>query len=413
MKRIRAYRNYIILFVFVVAAFIAYKIIDNVPAMAAALSTLAGILSPFLTGFVIAFVLSIPMNRIEKWLKNSKKAFLNRHTRGIAVAVCYILLIALVGGTLAFVIPPLTRSLIDLIGKLPSYYAAAKEWINSLAADGKIAGFTLALPEEFSAAKLLSDIDLSALSTYAQGVFAFGSGIVNLFLSLIISIYMLLSKESLIGSLKRLVRVVTPRRASTVLIKYTDLISDTFYKYIYSQLVDALIIGVACVITFLIARVPYAALLGIAVGLANLIPYFGAIISGVCVVLICLLSGNLAQAIVVAILILVIQQTDCNLIQPKIIGVNVGIKPIYVLLAITVGGGLFGVPGMILGVPVVAVLKTMLSDFIRFREGQMAKASSKRKGGAAPSAQEAAADREADAETDLEADADENPEAEA
>ncbi|MGI6270678.1 MAG: AI-2E family transporter [Candidatus Howiella sp.] len=371
MKRIKEYRNYIVLFVFVVAAFIAYKIIDNVPAMATALSTLVGILSPFLTGFVIAFVLSIPMNRIEKLLKKSKKAFLIHHTRGVSVAIVYVLLIALVGGTLAFVIPPLARSLIDLIGKLPAYYAQAVAWVDSLTVDGKIAGFTLALPEEFSVASLLSGVDLSALSTYAQGVFAFGSGIVSLFLSLIVSIYMLLSKESLIGSVKRLVRVVTPKRAAAVLIKYTDLISDTFYKYIYSQLVDALIVGLACVIGFLIAGVPYAALLGIAVGLANLIPYFGAIISGVCVVLICLLSGNPVQAIIVAVLIVVIQQVDCNLIQPKIIGVNVGIKPLYVLLAITVGGGLFGVPGMVLGVPVIAVLKTMLSDFIRFREEKM------------------------------------------
>lgn len=371
MKRIKEYRSYIVLFVFVVAAFVAYKIIDNIPALASGLSTLANILSPFLTGFIIAFILSIPMNKIEKLLKKSKSVFINRHTRGIAVAIVYILLVALVGGTLAFVIPPLTRSLIDLISKLPSYYSQAVAWINSLTVDGKIAGLTLSLPENLSVADLLSGIDLSALSTYAQGVFAFGNGIVNLFLALIISIYMLLSKETLIGSVKRLIRVLIPRRAAAILIKYTDLVSDTFYKYIYSQLVDALVVGCACVIGFLIAGVPYAALLGIAVGLANMIPYFGAIISGACVVLICLLSGNLIQAVVVTVLIIVIQQIDCNLIQPKIIGVNIGIKPIYVLLAITVGGGLFGVPGMVLGVPVIAVLKTMLTDFIHFREKKL------------------------------------------
>lgn len=376
MRKIKKYRNYIVLFIFAVLTFIAFKIIENVPLWVSALSTLASVLSPFVIGFVIAFIMSIPMNPLERFLKKRKNKFISKHTRGIAVAIVYFLLVALVGITLAFIIPPLTRSLIDLINRLPEYYSNAMAYLESIAVDGKIAGITFTLPESLSLDSFLSGIDLGALSTYAQGVFAFGSSVVNVFIAVIVSVYMIMSKESLTATLKRIVKAFTPRRAASVITRYSALIRDTFYKYIYSQLLDALIVGTACVISFTIIGVPYSALLGIAVGLANLIPYFGAIIGGVCVVLISLLSGEPIRALIVAIVIIVIQQVDGNLIQPRIVGDNVGIKPIYVLLAITVGGGLFGVTGMIIGVPCIAVLKTVIADVIRFKEEHMPEASS-------------------------------------
>lgn len=371
MKKMKQYRSYITLFCFIIAALVVYKIIDNVSFWLSAVSTVVSVLLPFVYGFIIAFVLYIPVRKIESLLKIRENSAPARHARGISVAVVYIVALAILGATIFFAIPPLAKNLIELIGKLPAYYDNAVNYIKSFAVDGKIAGISVSVLDDFTLSKLLSELDMGAISTYAQGVFAFGSGVVRSCIAVIVSVYMLLSKESLTASVKRILFVFVPKKAAGVIEKYTLIICDTFYKYIYSLLLDALIVGAACVIAFSIVGVPYAVLLGIAVGVSNLIPYFGAIISGASVALITLMSGSPVKALIVIILIIVIQQIDGNIIQPKIVGVNVGIKPIYVLLAITVGGGLFGVGGMVVGVPVVAVLRTVLADVIQFKESRV------------------------------------------
>ena len=142
---------------------------------------------------------------------------------------------------------------------------------------------------------------------------------------------------------------------------------DIFYKYLYGALLDALLVGVVVSIGLLVFRVPYAVLLGLLLGLMNLIPYFGAIIGGIGVVLCTLLTKNIYAAIGVAIYVVVIQQVDGNIIQPRIVGGSVGLRPIYVLLAITLFGGLFGFWGILLGVPLMAVLQMLVKDAIALR----------------------------------------------
>ena len=149
---------------------------------------------------------------------------------------------------------------------------------------------------------------------------------------------------------------------------YLHKTAKIFYGYARSQLLDALVVGVLATIGFLLARMPNPVALGIMLGLMNIIPYFGAIIGGVIAVLIALISGNLYGALFIGIYILVMQQIDANIIQPRIVGQTVGLKAIYVLLGITVCGGLIGFWGILLGAPVMAVVQLLVTDHIKAKK---------------------------------------------
>lgn len=370
MRKMKKYREYFVLFFFVLAAIVAYKLVDRIDVLFRALSTLLSVVSPFITGLLIAFILYIPVKKLEGLIQRVKYPVIAKRSRGISVAAVYLLTVGLIALLLVFVLPALAKSLMDLIYRLPEYANKAINLAKTYVPEDLIDYDTLL--SYFTVEKVLSYIDMNQLSTYAQGVFKVGSTVVDIFISAIISVYMLLSKESLQGMVKRVLYVFVPKKGADLLVKYTGIVADVFYKYIYSQCLDALIVGIACAIAFSIVGVPYGVLMGLMVGLSNLIPYFGAIITGVFTVVLTLLSGGLIQAIITTVLIVVIQQVDANILQPRIVSSNIGIKPLYVLFAITVGGGLFGVGGMIIGVPIVAVLKIMIENLIEYTEQRKA-----------------------------------------
>lgn len=365
------YRRYITAFLFVAACIVIYKTIDNIDLILSGISIVFSVLTPFIIAFVLAFILYVPTGNVERLLKKTKKQFLFKHARGISVSSVYIALLLLLSVLLSFVIPPIIGSLVDLLSNLPDYYDNAIQYVKeNISTDSKIFGnFDLsAFLDSITIQKFFEGFDLTQLKTYAQGVFAAGSAIVTFFIAVVVSVYMLLSRESLIATIKRVSSLFLSDNRKSILGTYLQRIGKIFYGYIYSQAFDSLIVGTFCVIAFSIAGMRYAVLMGILVGLANLIPYFGAIISGVGVVLLSLLTDNVFTAIIAAVIILVVQQVDGNFLQPRIVANKVGIQPLYVLFAITVGGGLFGVIGIYLGVPTMAVVRMLLNDYLDYRE---------------------------------------------
>ena len=215
-----------------------------------------------------------------------------------------------------------------------------------------------------------SQLTADRIFSYFQGILNFTTSLLDIFMALIISVYMLLGRESLIRAVKAVAGLVIKPRGMTFCSIYAHKITKIFYSYFYSQAIDACIVGVLATIGLLIARLPNAPVLGMMLGIMNMIPYFGAIIGGVICVLVALLSGNIYGAVFVAIYILAMQQIDGNIIQPRIVSNSVGIKAIYVLLAITIGGGFFGFWGIFLGVPFMAMVQMLVKDFIEYRKRQ-------------------------------------------
>ncbi|MEG1887207.1 MAG: AI-2E family transporter [Oscillospiraceae bacterium] len=368
-------------FIFVAAVICFDEALRLLPSIASAFGKITSIMMPFIVGFVFAFILYIPVGKLENFLEHRKNKLLSSHARGISVAVVYIVFAALVTLALSLVLPRIARSVADLVNQFPSYYDSTIQYVEQhFVTDGKIFGFDFnEIKNSVSFANIFSFIDFGSLSKYAAGVFKAGSTVIDTFLAFVISVYMLLGRDHLIHVCGKLMSLFIPPKRVHSTYSYIKKISDIFYSYIYSQLLDALIVSVLLGIAFSIIGVPYALLFAILIGICNLIPYFGAIIGGGVVALFTLFSNNLITAIIVGVTIIVIQQVDANLLQPKIVGNTVGIRPIYVLFAVTVGGGLMGIVGILIGVPLIATIRMIMVDIIAKRESAADPASDKSK----------------------------------
>lgn len=181
---------------------------------------------------------------------------------------------------------------------------------------------------------------------------------------------MLTDKELLSDGIKRFCRAFLPQKNILGFVELATRVNDIFSKYIFSVLLDGVIIGVLSTVAMFLLNVKYAPMLGLMIGVLNLIPYFGAIIACILTVLTTLLTGGLLKAVWTAVTLLIIQQIDGNLIGPKIMGNMLQSRPLLIVLAVTVGGDLFGVWGMILSVPISMVLKMLLTELLTAKEAK-------------------------------------------
>ena len=373
----RKLSTWILAFILVAALILFKEILAAVPMAISVIKNLLSILSPFIAGFILAFLLYVPCNKIEKLLGKSKKPnFMSKHKRGISVLSVYILFVAIIAVILALLAPWVVKNLIVLYNNRSSYYMTVIDFIYERCDEhGKLFGIDPGpIIEILNPDRYLSAINLDKLTAIANGVYKFGSAIIGTILAVFSSVYMLLSREQLMRSFGRFMTLFIKAKTVKKTHSYLCKIADIFYSYIYSTLIDALIVATACTVAFIIIGIDYAPLFGILVGLANLVPYFGAIIAGVGVSVFTAITGGIVPAIITAACVLVIQQIDGNVIQPKIVGKNVGISPLYTLIAITLGSGLFGYAGLLLGVPVAATLRMFVSDILLWNETRVANA---------------------------------------
>ncbi|MCI8554790.1 MAG: AI-2E family transporter [Clostridiales bacterium] len=371
MKWMKRLSSWVSLFLLGVALIVVYKTFDSLNVIGEVIGQLLDILSPFLIGFILAFLLYGPSTKLESLLKRAPLRFVSRHARPFAVGTVYIVLAALLVLLVVYAVPAVVTGLADFIKALPGYIENVRAFIDEHSKEnGLLAGLNVneRMDAFFqSVVETVNGITLSDLTGYVQGVMGALSSIVNIVMAFVISLYMLLGRESLVRALRSLVGLFVPGRIMAPLSGYVHKSFRIFYGYLYGQALDALIIGTILAIGMQIFGVPNGWLLGMLVGIMNMIPYFGAIIGGVFCVLITLLSVGPTTALLVAVYIVVMQQIDGNLLQPRIVGNSIGLRPIYVLLAITLGGGLFGFWGIFLGVPTLAVIQLLIRDLIRYR----------------------------------------------
>ena len=380
----RKLSTWILAFLLVAALILFKEILAAVPMAISVIKNLLSILSPFIAGFIIAFLLYVPCSKIEKLLGRAKKPnFFSKHKRGISVLSVYIIFVAIIAVILALVVPWVVKNLIILYNNRSSYYMTVIDFIHERCDEhGKLFGIDPSpIIEILNPDRYLSEINLDKLTSIANGVYKFGSAIIETILAVFSSVYMLLGRERLMRSFGRFMTLFMKRKIVSKTHSYLCKIADIFYTYIYSTLIDALIVATACTIAFIIIGIDYAPLFGILVGLANLVPYFGAIIAGIGVSVFTAITGGIVPALITAACVLVIQQIDGNVIQPKIVGKSVGISPLYTLVAITLGSGLFGYAGLLLGVPVAATLRMFVSDILLWNEQRVAKDESEEKAG--------------------------------
>ncbi len=368
MERKKPTRRWIWYFSLIAALIVVFKLCDNLGQVVGAVGTVIGILAPFVAGLMIAFLLHHPSLWIEKQIKKLKGCFWQSVARPLALVAVYLLLLGALALIVALVLPRLTDSLMDLVRSLPGYVETAIVRLDGLMKSDFMQQLDLAATLDHMYVSLMDTVtrllSTENVMTALRGVLNVTTSIVDVVIALIVSVYMLSGREHLMREAKALCGLFLPKTRVETVSQYGHRTAAIFYNYFYGALLDALVVGVVVSVGLAIFRVPYAVLLGLMLGLLNMIPYFGAIIGCIGIALVTLLTNGFAAAIGVVIFIIVVQQVDANVIQPRVVGGSVGLRPIYVLLAITLFGGLFGFWGIFLGVPLMAVVQMFVKDAI-------------------------------------------------
>lgn len=363
MKHLRKYTGWVIAFVFAVAVIAVYKTFDNVKNIVDFFGVILSALGPFVIAFIIAYLLNLPIMKIKGFIDNhTKNKFFIKHSYGIGIFIVYIIAIIFMVITLSKLIPALYSNILDLYTNFPNYWSNMINYLNGFEIVQRLKIFEKGQFEAYDAIyNIFNHIDFSQFSKYASGIMSFTSGIVNAFIAFIASIYMLLDKARIQRGIIRLIALFMPEDKLDDMIDRLRDINDIFTSYIYSRIVCGIITGFISAVVLMILRVKYALMLGILIALLDLIPYFGSIISCVLSILITLITGGIFKAIYVSIALIIIQQFDGNILAPKIMGSSLEIRPITIIFGVSVGGTLFGFMGMLLSVPILAVIKSILS----------------------------------------------------
>ena len=356
---------------------IVYKMLDNFSNVTEWFGTFFRILKPFFAGLLISYILFMPCKKIENALSKSKLKFVKKKARGLSVIATYIIFVLIMVIIINCIFPVLKESVVELVSNIPGYYETLVNKYKELPEDS-------VLKSDVIKDKMteLSNIDMKQFLSinnekiieYVKNIINIFSGIFDVFVSIIVSVYILLQRTAIMKFLRRFARAVFKKNTYEAVNKYFTKANEVFFTFISSQLLDAVIVGILTTVAMLIIKVKYAPLIGFTIGLFNMIPYIGAIVAVGIGILITFITGGLGKAIAMAIVVIILQQIDANIINPKIIGVSLEVSPLLVIFAVTVGGAYFGILGMFLGVPIAVVIKTVLNDWIdnknKFRDEQ-------------------------------------------
>lgn len=353
-------------FTFAVAVIGVYKILDQFSAITNWIKGLIGVLYPFIMAVIIAYLFYIPCRSIESKLK---KMGVKKRARSLSILIVYAIAIIVCVLIIKFIIPTVSESIMDLVSSLPNYYNQAIEAIKQMPEDSIL--------NKINAIEIiegLGDIDLSKflsldnLEQYIKGVLGLATTLFDVFVTLIISIYILAERTEILNFARKFCKAIFKNDTYKGIGKNFRRSNEVFFKFLSSQLLDGFVVGVMVSIAMSILHVKYAVLLGFMIGLFNLIPYLGAVVAVVISVIITALTGGISQAIWMAVVVIILQQIDANIINPRITGSSLNISPILVIFSVTLFGAYFGIIGMFLAVPIVTVIKLWIEDYISIRD---------------------------------------------
>lgn len=327
---------------------------------------LLGIFSPFIIAIAIAFVLNLLMNffetRVLSFMDKNKSSSIRSLKRPIAITITLLSIIGLFVGLIIFVVPQFASSVSTLLDSVPQYIKSFEillsEYVDSSELFATITKDLMVVWEDLLqfGAQLLGN----SLSGLLNMTMTFTNGVINFILALIFAIYMLYSKETLIRHLKKLLYAFLNEKTTERILRVAKISNITFSRFITGQCVEAIILGLLCFIGMTIFSMPYALLISVLIGVTALIPIFGAFIGTVPAIFIILIIDPV-KALWFIVFILVLQQLENKLIYPKVVGKSIGLSAIWVMLAMIVGGSSLGLLGMIIGIPVFAVLYQLLT----------------------------------------------------
>ena len=351
-------------FLLALSVIVTYQVILNFNTIIASFKWLIRVISPFISGFLLAYVLNIPCGGIMRLLGRGSSPFIQKRRKLLSIIIVYILAAFIVFLALSRIVPSVSYSIYNFSANFTNYTRSAQEffdYVNSL----DILGINISID---SVMQSIREFSIQILPMSFDALRNVSAGILNIFLMIISSVYILLEKESFKKYLKRVFSAFLPENFHHAILKYTANLNNNFKQYIYKQTIDGCILGTIATIELFLLGSPYALVLGLMLGIVNYIPYFGSIFGSIFAVLVVAFTQDIAIAALTAVILLVTQQIDANVIQPRLMSGSFSISPLLIVISITIGGAFSGILGMIIAAPVVAVIKDILEEIIQAAE---------------------------------------------
>ena len=347
---------------------VAYRITGEMEFFSDAFRRLWGIISPFFAGFMLAYIINIPISGIQKLLVKTNINFVIRWQKTFSVISVALITAGIIALALNLIIPAVSESIIYFQGNYEDY------WVS-----------ILGLVNNFNALELFEwRIDADLMQTILGEIFAeltmenflqplnvlmgVGNAVFNGVIAFISSVYILVEKDRFKVYLSKLLGVFASENVKNAVISILSGLNNNFRQYVRTQTIDGLILGTMATILLWLLGSPYALILGIMLGIVNYIPYFGSIFGTIVAVVVVLLTQGLLMGAITAGSLLIIQQIDANIIQPRLMSGSFSLSPLLVIISITFGGALAGILGMLVAIPVVAVLKDILDSIVEYYE---------------------------------------------
>lgn len=349
-----------------VSIFVLYLCIQYWAVAANLFGTLVSAASPLIIGCAIAYLVNILMSLYERnYFPKTKSSFVAKSRRPVCMVAAFLTLLAIVVLIIGLVVPQLISCIQLLLSELPTAMRSFVKMLDRLEIlPEDIINFLNTINWQSKISQVINMVTSgvsSAMGVMIDMISSVFSGIVTTFLSIIFSIYLLSDKDNLRRQSNRVLHHYLPDKIYKKILYVADIVNDCFRRYIVGQCMEAVILGLLCMLGMMLLRLPYASMIGVLVGFTALIPVAGAYI-GAGVGAFMILTVSPMQALIFLIFVVVLQQLEGNLIYPKVVGSSLGLPGIWVLAAVTIGGGLMGVLGMLLGVPIVAALYKLLKN---------------------------------------------------
>ncbi|MBS6936466.1 MAG: AI-2E family transporter [Clostridium sp.] len=370
-------------FLVIAAAITFFFVISEHSVVGRMAGTFFGLMTPFIYGAALAYVLNPVLNWLEK--KVFPKVFgdrvSKRSRRGLGVLLTFLFGCAVVALFLAVLIPQIVESIDNLAQSIYAFLPQAQNFLNDLIAQygtnemlvDVLSMLGVDISDPSMALQRLATRSYTFLTQVLPnlfgGVMRFTSGLLDVVVGIIIAIYLLLSKEIFYAQVKKLLFAFFPRRVAQATLNLTHDSNAIFCGFISGKILDSAIIGVLCFIGCSVLQMPYTVLVSFIVGVTNVIPYFGPFIGAIPSIFIIMIADPL-KSLVFAVFVLILQQLDGNIIGPKILGDSTGLSAFWVIFAVTFFGGLFGFVGMLIGVPTFAVIYALVRNFAEFKLGK-------------------------------------------
>ena len=350
---------------------IFYFIASQIGSFSEKISMVIGIMYPFIIGFAIAYLLNFILDFYEvktlgkmQWFSKLRKG----QRRSIGLLLTYLTFACICYLFIHFIVPQLIDSIMGFVNDIPQYVDNVTSLFNDLMRDTNISPeYAVLIQEQMNKyIQLVMDFAKEIIPVVGNTLKIIASSIWNIVLGIIISVYLLIDKENFFAINRKIICALFSTKTANRIFELTYRSNETFGKFLSGKIIDSAIIGVLSFVVFSIFKMPYTLLISVIVGVTNIIPFFGPFIGAIPAFIIILFVSP-SKALVFLVLVFIIQQLDGNVIGPKILGDSIGISAFWILFAILVAGKFLGLVGMIIGVPLFAIVYSIIKEEIEYK----------------------------------------------